>query len=85
MKKCPRRLFMGGLSYDTMRFIVLNYEEQPAIMARERREAGSVFSLGNQSTNTKSSLFPPRSLVQFASPAWAMEQMQKNKHLFRML
>lgn len=76
MKKCPRRLFMGGLSYDTMRFIVLNYEEQPA-MARERREAGSVFSLGNQSTNTKSSLFPPRSLVQFASPARAMEQVQK--------
>lgn len=72
IKKCPRRLFMGGLSYDTMRFIVLNYEEQPA-MACERREAGSVFSLGNQSTNTKSSLFPPRSLVQFASPARAME------------
>lgn len=71
---------MGGLSYDTMRFILLNYKEQPAV-ARERREAGSVFSLGNQSTNTKSYLFPPRSLVQFASPARAMEQTQKQASL----
>ena len=71
---------MGGLSYDTMRFIVLNYEEQP-IMARERRKAGSFFSLENQSINTKSYPFPPRSLVQFARAAWAMEQMQKQASL----